>query len=171
MRSVVLSRAAVSAALALAPFEAAAGPDADAARLQACLDGAGAETARGCIGIVAEPCIGAPGGETTVGTTACLESEHAAWDMLLSRFWKPLMARARSSDEASGASLPEGMPRAAEALRAAQRAWLAFRDAECAHAAAQWGMGSMRLVAGADCLRTLTAERAAEFNRRLRTDG
>lgn len=136
----------------------------DAQAIAACLDDSADK--RACIGTIAVPCADLPGGETTVGISDCLSREHDAWDTLLNRYWKPLMQAAHASDEAE-APRPAGAPAAAATLRAAQRAWIAFRDAECAHAAAEWGMGSMRLIAGADCMRSMTAERAIEFHDRL----
>ena len=50
-----------------------------------------------------------------------------------------------------------------EALRDAQRAWIAFRDAECAMEYAAWGTGSIRSIAGADCMMSLTAERTVRL--------
>ncbi len=40
----------------------------------------------------------------------------------------------------------------------AQRAWIAFRDANCAMAYGMWGSGSMRYTEGASCLMQKSAE-------------
>lgn len=48
-------------------------------------------------------------------------------------------------------------------LRDAQRAWIAFRDADCDHEYAIWGEGSMRQIAGALCLLERTATRTLEL--------
>ena len=49
------------------------------------------------------------------------------------------------------------------ALRDAQRAWIAYRDAECGLAYARWQDGSMRVIVAANCLMTMTAQRAIEL--------
>jgi len=48
-------------------------------------------------------------------------------------------------------------------LRDAQRAWIAYRDANCAMEYGLWGAGSMRQIAGADCQMRMTAERMLEL--------
>ena len=45
----------------------------------------------------------------------------------------------------------------------AQRAWIAFRDTACALDYAEWGSGSMRNIAWADCRMQMTAERTIEL--------
>lgn len=56
-----------------------------------------------------------------------------------------------------------GLPLAAQAepqpAVAAQRAWIALRDGDCALEYAMWGSGSMGQIAGATCLLDKTAER------------
>lgn len=47
-----------------------------------------------------------------------------------------------------------------EIVENAQRAWLAFREAECLMAYAGWGGGSMRNIASSACDLRMTAERA-----------
>ena len=154
----------VGAGLCAAP---AAMANEDTEELAACLGAApDAAAAAACIGRISEPCVARPEAATTVGIAACLAREHAAWDALLNAFWPPLIAEAREVDEANSPT-PEGVERAAPSLRAAQRAWLAFRDAECAHAAARSGGGSIRVIEAAECLRTLTARRVIDFHERL----
>jgi uncharacterized protein YecT (DUF1311 family) len=48
-------------------------------------------------------------------------------------------------------------------LRAAQGAWIAFRDADCAQEHGVWGEGSMARIAGAFCMLDRSAIRAAEL--------
>lgn len=49
-------------------------------------------------------------------------------------------------------------------LRAAQRAWIAFRDAECAFAASSVEGGSIYPMIHADCLREATEARTAALH-------
>lgn len=136
---------AVVAGLAAAPAVAD-----DAAALEGCLGAA--DRAEDCIDAVAGPCREVEG-DTTLAIATCAMREADAWDALLNRSWAPL----RDGAKADGSW---------DALLAAQRAWLAFRDAECAHAYAQYGGGSMRTIAAANCRMTLTAARAIEFRQR-----
>ncbi len=46
------------------------------------------------------------------------------------------------------------------ALTAAQRAWIAFRDASCGFEYELWSEGTIRSIVGASCMLELTAQRA-----------
>ena len=138
---------------------AAFGPD-----LEACLteapDVAGLEA---CIGRMSTTCMDSQdGGHTTLGMTSCLNAEATVWDMFLNAEYKAMRTHAKAMDADEAAHFPEFAKRA-EALLAAQRAWIAFRDAECDLAYAEWGSGSMRNIAWADCQMRMTAERAIEL--------
>ncbi len=140
---------AILAALVLhAAYPAAAD---DAGTLDVCLS-QNRDNPTACYGVVADPCQQATK-QTTLDIVACMGRETAAWDALLNRWYKELKA---PLDEPS-----------AEALRDAQRAWIAFRDADCAFAYTRWGDGSMRNVAGAYCQRDRTAGRAIELRDHL----
>lgn len=135
-----------------------ASPD-DIATLQSCVDEleptAGPDA---CLGVIADPCQAQDGGGTTVGMTECFLQEAAAWDHLLNRYY--------------GIAMPTG-PRDpgtfAGDLLAAQRAWIGFRDAECAMQYTRWGDGSMRTIAGAICQAELVARRTMDL--RALTEG
>ena len=144
-----------SLAIALIAVNGTASPELEA--LRACRTGvAGGET---CIGTTVERCVaGSPEGETTAGIVACVYAETDAWDTILNEEYQATMAAYREMD-ASGDVASADMTREAT-LRAAQRAWLAFRDAHCAAEYARWGMGTMRQIAGANCIMVETAERA-----------
>ena len=51
----------------------------------------------------------------------------------------------------------------AKALRDAQRAWIAFRDADCAADAAFWEGGSAQLMILHGCLETITLQRTDDL--------
>lgn len=142
---------------------------ADVAQLETCLAEQLPATDRAvsvCIRLLAERCMAQPDGGTTFGMAGCMRGEADAWDVLLNRDWPRLMARARGTDEAY-AGLGADLPSAAKTLRDAQRAWLAWRDAECLARAAEWGDGSHRHIAWADCWLQLTAERTIRLRARL----
>ncbi|MEL7344578.1 MAG: lysozyme inhibitor LprI family protein, partial [Pseudomonadota bacterium] len=92
----------------------------------------------------------AEGGQTTLGMAMCTQAETRAWDRVLNAEYARTMAWNRAMDAEDRVYFPEFANRE-HALRVAQRAWIAFRDAECALAYAQWGAGSMRHIAGTSC--------------------
>ncbi len=148
---------------------AAAQKEKDADMLQACIqEHWPGDALTECTGVIADPCQAKPGGETTLGMNNCLTQEAEAWDVILNRLWPKLMERARAADQANQITGPDS---AAETLRAAQRAWIAFRDAECRHSYATYGQGSFRTVAHAACILDLTARRVIDFHARLASEG
>lgn len=151
-------------AMAEAPYDGFMGG------ISGCVEAAGGgEAARACVGTGASACFeGAPDGQTTVGMMFCLLAEAEAWDALLNAEY----GRARRA--AARADRAENQPdfaRRAEQLLTAERAWIAFRDANCAAEYGAWGGGSMRQIAGADCRLRMTAERTLELRAYRRTLG
>ncbi|WP_334194832.1 lysozyme inhibitor LprI family protein [Pararhodobacter sp.] len=123
----------------------------------------GAEAGRACIGTGAGACFdGAPDGQTTTGMMFCALAERDAWDRLLNEEYGLVRDAARAADDAEREDFPE-FARRVEQLRNAQRAWIAYRDANCAMEYGLWGAGSMRQIAGADCQMRMTAERMLEL--------
>lgn len=104
-----------------------------------------------CLGEAAQGCM-AGTDESTVSMIGCISAETIVWDDLLNTEYK---AR-RSEMLAQGAGL-------SDALLDAQRAWIAFRDAECALEVARWGDGTLAGVVGANCAMEMTAMRAAQL--------
>jgi uncharacterized protein YecT (DUF1311 family) len=128
-------------------------------RIRACLDGAARPL--GCVGTTVEACVTGPGGDTTIGMAGCIAAETAAWDTLLNEAYRAAIEVGRAAD-ATGDVIAPDLTRVST-LRNAQRAWIAFRDAECRAQYAAWGRGTMRQVAGATCIMEETAERALEL--------
>lgn len=112
-----------------------------------------------CIGTLSEACrAGEEQGETTIGIVSCALAELRAWDGLLNEEYKATRAWAAETDALNSKDFPE-FANLADSLLQAQRAWIAFRDAECGLAYALWGSGSMRNIASANCRMSMTAER------------
>ena len=148
------------ALLALAPPAAAQDLAVDEAAVRACFDAAAVgETRPRCLGRASDRCQDAPGGATTPGIAACIAAETAVWDAILNEEYR-----------ATRAALASGDPALPDALRDAQRLWIAYRDAECALAHARWADGTVRGIVAANCLLVFTAERAAEL-RDMRGEG
>ena len=155
---------------ALAGPASAQEPAAPVEAVRACVEAAerAPEAERACIGVSALACIDAdPAAQTTVGMAGCYAAETAAWDALMNATYADLvgLSAALTADETADGATPvdqEGL------LRAAQRAWVTFRDADCAQEAGHWGEGSMRQVAGAECLLDRTASRTLELREKRR---
>ena len=71
-----------------------------------------------------EQCLKTPRGETTAGMTECTHAAYQAYDRQMNTLYQAVM---RKSDPASR-----------EAIRNAQRAWLAYRNAQKAADNAPW---------------------------------
>ncbi|MCE7029786.1 lysozyme inhibitor LprI family protein [Jiella avicenniae] len=148
--------------LVLAHPAAAAGPDvaADAAALKACVEGA-KDDPRSCIETVVDPCVDGLSSETETGVNGCYDREAEAWDTVLNENYKAAMKDASSYD--AEAKENGGDPGAADGLKKAQRAWIAFRDAECDRLYARNMDGTIRFTVYAACQNRMTAERAIEL--------
>lgn len=103
-----------------------------------------------CIGAISGPCITSPAGMTTIGANQCMARETDWWDAFLNARYA---AMRDSFDKESGL-----------ALRDAQRAWIAFRDAECNLHYTYWGDGSIRSTLYARCMLDMTAKRAIDLD-------
>lgn len=118
-----------------------------------------------CLGGISTACMETEeGGQTTLGITWCLSAEADVWDELLNDEYAQARDQAKAADADEAAYFPDYAVRV-DKLLAAQRAWIAFRDAECALEYAEWGAGSMRNIAFADCRMTMTAERTLDLRR------
>ena len=159
MRAVLLCVAVAALAAPARSQEAAV----DEARVRACFDGAAiGDTQPDCIGAASNACQQAPGGQTTPAIAACIAAETAAWDAILNDEYRATRAiLAGGSDQAIDTEA---------ALLAAQRAWIAYRDAECDLAYARWHDGTIRSIVGANCHLVFTATRAIEL-RDMRGEG
>lgn len=110
-----------------------------------------------CLGRTAEACMAREDdGETTVGSVKCLSAETEVWDGKLNDEYKKTRAFFATMDDGDSGQR-------VDALKKAQRAWIVFRDAECAMEYSAWGSGSIRSIAGADCLMRITAERTVRL--------
>lgn len=151
-------RALVLLAFVAVPAAGQSAPDkpADVARIDACLAGPG--DAHACTGEIFLECVresDAPQ-DTLMGwkdvDRACAARELSAWDGILNRDYRALREIVAAFDA--------GAP---DALREAQRAWIAYRDAECA-----WPLSFLRgndaHHAEVQCPLTATAERAIELH-------
>lgn len=90
------------------------------------------------------PCAENP----TAQLVACVNARTAHWDRELNRAYRQIMA---------GLPAPQQVR-----LRAAQRLWIQYRDANCGFYAG--GEGSIAAVEAAECLRAMTQLRFRELD-------
>ena len=171
----MMARAVVILFLIVVAFGAAANDEEYEVRkygsvLRQCYAAAeGAEAKSQCLGAMSRACMsGEKGGETTLGMSRCHFGETVVWDRYLNDEYRRTMRVMRAMDEDEGETFPEFANRGASLVKA-QRAWIAFRDASCELSYAVWGAGSMRHIAGADCVMTMTAARTVELVRMRET--
>ena len=130
---------------------AASAQNLDTQTVRACFAGAGpGDITASCIGYAARVCSERDN-HTTISVVECTRAELATWDGFLNQQYGVVRDQLGARD-----------PALADALLGAQRAWLAYRDAECALRAARVS-GSYRSVILASCLLDETAERALEL--------
>ena len=147
----------LSLAAFLASPAAAQDLSVDAATVRACFaDTATGERTPHCLGAASNACQEAPGGATTPGIAACIAAETAVWDAILNEEYRATRDAFQGRPATGGSALTDS-------LRAAQGAWIAFRDADCALAYDRWADGTLRSVVAANCLMVFTADRAVEL--------
>ena len=95
-------------------------------------------------------CLEKPENQATMGMVDCMAAETRIWDQRLNREYQETL---RSLDQETQAR-----------LRAAQRLWIQFRDANCLTHRTLTG-GSIDQLTGADCMMRMTALRAIELER------
>ncbi len=91
---------------------------------------------------------------TTYAIAGCIDARSKVWDQRLNQAYQALLAMLATD--------PDGKPRI-DALKAAQRAWLRYRQANCAFY--ETTPGTIRMIEVAECARGMTQERALELQR------
>lgn len=91
--------------------------------------------------------------------TRCAGIDYEKADTDLDKLWPAVKARAEENDK--GASAEDGGY--VKALLASQKAWIAFRDAECTWQGFVSHGGSMEPMLVNGCLATLTRERIQQL--------
>ncbi len=112
-----------------------------------------------CLGQASGQCQDQPGGSTTIGITECILAETAEWDAILNEEYRATQQANEAADTGGQSSVMDR----SDALRDAQRAWIAFRDADCGARYAMWQDGTIRTIVGANCQMTMTAQRAIDL--------
>jgi uncharacterized protein YecT (DUF1311 family) len=89
----------------------------------------------------------------------CAERDFEAADAGLNAMWKDARAAAKADD----AEQPDDLKGADEALVAAQRGWLTYRDGQCKLAGFEARGGSMEPMLVSGCMADLTRRRTEEL--------
>lgn len=97
---------------------------------------------------------------TQADMTGCAVREFNAADAAMNRQWKLTLAAMHNADRYPA---QDGRPTYANQLLAAQRAWLAYRDAHCVSAGYAARGGSMEPMLVAQCRAKLTRERTEQL--------
>jgi uncharacterized protein YecT (DUF1311 family) len=118
----------------------------DSRAIQSCIkEKESKEGADRCIGIIANPCLDTPAGQSTHGQADCYRREHLVWDDILNETYRRLQGQF------------EGKLK--NQLRDVQRTWLEARKLQCGFYA-DVIQGSLAIPTGASCMNTETARRA-----------
>ena len=94
------------------------------------------------------------------GMNYCAGLEFQKADAELNALWPQLVAQAEEND---ALDVDDGRPGYRETLVSAQRAWIAFRDANCAYSGYQAKGGSLEPLLVAACLTHMTEQRIGEL--------
>ena len=93
-------------------------------------------------------CLDAPEGQSTYGMVECAAGELKIQDARLNTAYRKAMAGLNARQKTK--------------LQAAQRAWIAFRDAECAaYQDEDWG--TISRIDAANCVLTMTVKRTIDL--------
>ena len=98
-----------------------------------------------------DACMSTSDGQSTYGMITCYQQAEEAWDAELNRLYKALMATLEKEDQ--------------DRLRAAQRAWIAYRDAEYSFSGEMYYAmeGTMYRIMAAGREMEMVRTRALEF--------
>jgi uncharacterized protein YecT (DUF1311 family) len=86
---------------------------------------------------------------TTIDLVECINKDTAVWDKRLNAAYKALT--------------PTIEPAQRDPLRTAERLWVQYRNANCTFYSSR--DGTMYQIEGAECVRTMTRERALELEK------
>jgi uncharacterized protein YecT (DUF1311 family) len=98
-----------------------------------------------------QPCGDQP---NTVAIVDCVTGKSKAWDQRLNIAYKNLTNRIDAAQR--------------DPLKAAQRLWIQYRDANCRFYGSQ--EGTIRQIQAAECLRAMTQDRALELEHAMKFD-
>ncbi len=147
MKRIALVGAVLLAACGFAQAQSLKLSAEDSRAIQSCIK---EKTAKGeadrCIGIIANPCLERPDGQSTAGQSQCYRREHLVWDDILNETYRRLQKQLNEKQRKS--------------LREVQRVWIESRKQQCAFFSDFHEGGTIAIPAGSSCFNTETARRA-----------
>jgi len=147
MRSLVLAGALLLAPLGFAHAQSLKLSAEDSRAIQSCIKEKTANNeADRCIGIIANPCLDTPDGQSTHGQSQCYQREHLVWDDILNESYRRLQKELNEKQRKS--------------LREVQRTWIEARKQQCGFYSDFHEGGTIAIPAYASCFNTETARRA-----------
>jgi uncharacterized protein YecT (DUF1311 family) len=148
MKRIALAGAVLLAASGFAQAQSLKLSAEDSRAIQSCIKEktAKSEGGEGCIGIIANPCLDKPEGQSTHGQSQCYQREHLVWDDILNETYRRLQKQLNEKQRKS--------------LREVQRVWIESRKQQCAFFSDFHEGGTIAIPAGASCFNTETARRA-----------
>ncbi|MEW9614324.1 lysozyme inhibitor LprI family protein [Shinella sp. S4-D37] len=109
-----------------------------------------------------EPAVDCENAQVQIEMNICTGRDYQAADDELNAAYKVTMAAARKMDE-QAREMGDQYVGAVDALKRAQRAWIGYRDGQCALAGFEARGGSMEPMLVSGCLADLTRKRTAEL--------
>jgi uncharacterized protein YecT (DUF1311 family) len=104
--------------------------------------------------------------ETQFEMNHCSGLEFDAADKALNKTWSEIRAAVKTIDENNKEYAPYE-PSAADNLLKAQRAWIDYRDGQCAAEAAQYAGGTIQPLIRSSCLTSMTKKRTEELQQMI----
>ena len=101
--------------------------------------------------------------KTTADMISCADRELRKHDAEMARSYRALTERSKTMNTPE----PGYGPPPLDALQQSQRAWLAFRDADCHWKSTSFYGGTGQAVIAANCRAVMTRDRAAELRSML----
>lgn len=100
--------------------------------------------------------------QTQMDMNHCAGERFGQADAELNRIYRDVVRQEQAADR-DAAGMIASHPTNEEALRASQRAWLAFRDAQCEYESFEARGGSMQPMLYEDCRERMTRERIRQL--------
>lgn len=110
--------------------------------------------------VAADEAVNCTDPQTQMDMNICSSEDYKAADSALNAAYRKAMAAMKETDT----YLPEDSRGAADALLAAQRAWLTYRDKACASESFLVKGGSMEPMIVSECMTRITKERTAALD-------
>jgi uncharacterized protein YecT (DUF1311 family) len=101
--------------------------------------------------------------ETQMDMNHCAGERFGQADAQLNRVYRDVVRQEQAADR-DAVGMIDSHPTNEEALRASQRAWLAFRDAQCEYESFEARGGSMQPMLYEDCRARMTRERIRQLS-------